>query len=119
MARVALGGVIGARLLQAGYPVTLIARGEHADHMRRQGLHFLAPGEDVTLPVRVVSHPRELAFNADDVVLLCMKSLAYVAGFGRSGWRWALATFPLSVSKMASPMRLWHCGSFLGCMRRL
>ncbi len=69
-----VGGVIGARLLQAGYPVTLIARGEHADHMRRQGLHFLAPGEDVTLPVRVVSHPRELAFNADDVVLLCMKS---------------------------------------------
>jgi 2-dehydropantoate 2-reductase len=34
----AVGGVLGARLLRAGQEVTLVARGSHAEAMRRQGL---------------------------------------------------------------------------------
>ncbi len=69
-----VGGVIGARLFQAGFEVTLIARGEHAGAIRTQGLHFVAPQEDVTLPIPVVEHPREANIDTATVVLLCMKS---------------------------------------------
>ena len=69
-----VGGVIGARLFQAGFEVTLIARGEHARAIRTQGLHFVAPQEDVTLPMDVVEHPREASIDVGTIVLLCMKS---------------------------------------------
>ena len=69
-----IGGVIGARLFQAGIRTTLIARGEHAAVMREQGLHLIAPGEDVKLKLPVAIHPQEVEFTADSVILLCMKS---------------------------------------------
>jgi len=69
-----IGGVIGARLHQAGAKVTLIARGEHARIMRSRGLRLVAPNEDVILQVPTVEHPREIISWADAVVVLCMKS---------------------------------------------
>lgn len=36
-----IGGTFAARLAHAGHAVTLVARGEHADALRRQGLHFI------------------------------------------------------------------------------
>ena len=71
----AVGGLIGARLFQAGTEVVLIARGAHHDAIRDRGLRALAPdGDDVTVPVPVVGHPREITFTDDDVVFLAMKT---------------------------------------------
>jgi 2-dehydropantoate 2-reductase len=71
----AVGGLIGARLFQSGTDVVLIARGAHRDAIRDRGLRVLAPdGDDVTLPIPVVGHPRELTFTDDDVVFFAMKT---------------------------------------------
>ena len=69
-----IGGTIGARLHIAGYPVQLIARGEHAEVMRTKGLHFIAPGIDETLQIPTCTHPDQIEWINDDLVLLCMKS---------------------------------------------
>ena len=69
-----IGGVIGARLFQAGIQTTLIARGEHARVMAQQGLRLIAPQEDVQLQIPTVTHPRDIVFDEHTVVLLCMKS---------------------------------------------
>ena len=70
----AVGGTIGARLYQHGHEVLLIARGAHHDAIKATGLTFVTPIESVTLPIPVVSHPSEIAFSPDDVVILTMKS---------------------------------------------
>jgi 2-dehydropantoate 2-reductase len=69
-----IGGVIGARLFQAGFDTTLIARGEHARVVREQGLRLVSPQGIELLPIPTVLHPRELTFSDDTVVLMCMKS---------------------------------------------
>ncbi len=71
----AVGGVVGGRLAQAGHEVVLIARGDHHDAIRDDGLRLVAPdAEPLTLSIPVVSHPAGLDFRDDDVVLLAMKS---------------------------------------------
>jgi 2-dehydropantoate 2-reductase len=71
----AVGGVIGARLSQAGHEVALIARGAHLEAIRSKGLRLLTPVEDVTLEVPAAEDPAELGVGADgDVVLLTVKS---------------------------------------------
>jgi 2-dehydropantoate 2-reductase len=70
----AIGGVIGARLFQAGHDVVLICRGAHLDAIRRSGLRLRTPDEDLCLPVPAVSHPSELRFGPDDTVILTMKT---------------------------------------------
>ncbi len=70
----AIGGVVGGRLFQAGHEVVLICRGAQLDAIRRDGLRLRTPEEDVRLSVPAASHPRELTFGADDVVILTMKT---------------------------------------------
>ena len=70
----AVGGVVGARLHQHGYAVTLVARGDHADALDDRGLTFTSPGDDVSLEIPVVRHPRELDIDSGDIVLLAVKS---------------------------------------------
>jgi 2-dehydropantoate 2-reductase len=71
----AIGGVVGGRLAQAGHEVVLIARGDHHDAIRDEGLRLVTPdAEPLTLSIPVVSHPAGLDFRDDDVVLLGMKS---------------------------------------------
>jgi 2-dehydropantoate 2-reductase len=71
----AVGGVVGGRLAQAGHEVVLIARGDHHDAIRDDGLRLVTPdAEPLTLSIPVVSHPAGLDFRDDDVVLLAMKS---------------------------------------------
>ena len=71
----AIGGVVGGRLAQAGHEVVLIARGDHHDAIRDDGLRLVIPdAEPITLSIPVVSHPAGLDFRDDDVVLLAMKS---------------------------------------------
>ena len=70
----AIGGTIGARLAQAGQEVVLIARGAHLDALQAHGLRLIAPDGETVQRIPVVSHPREIAFRQDDVVLLATKT---------------------------------------------
>jgi 2-dehydropantoate 2-reductase len=71
----AIGGVVGARLAQAGHDVVLIARGAHHDAIRDEGLRLVTPdAPPVTLSIPVVPHPASLDLRDDDVVVLAMKS---------------------------------------------
>ncbi len=69
-----VGGVTGARLFEAGHAVVLICRGAHLDAIRRDGLHVIAPDDELRLPVPAVGHPSEVEFRPDDVVVLTMKT---------------------------------------------
>jgi 2-dehydropantoate 2-reductase len=69
-----IGGTIGARLHQAGKKVHLIARGPHLEAIQRDGLRLADPNESVHLSIPVVAQPAALSFDANDVVMLCMKS---------------------------------------------
>lgn len=70
----AIGGVVGARLHQAGRDVALIARGEHYRAIRERGLTFERPGESVTLDISAVPSPDDLDYTGHEVVLLATKS---------------------------------------------
>jgi 2-dehydropantoate 2-reductase len=75
----AIGGVVGARLHQAGHNVHLIARGAHHDAIAARGLTLETPQERVTLslPVSATLAEATLAeakLRAEDVVLLAVKS---------------------------------------------
>ena len=66
----AVGGVVGARLAQAGHAVTLVARGAHLAAIRTNGLVVHAPtGTDV---VRIAATDR--ATTDDGVILLAVKT---------------------------------------------
>ena len=68
-----IGGSVGARLHLAGEEVVLIARGEHAAVLQSDGLHFVTPRINQVLDIPTVAHPREIDFQSNDVVILCMK----------------------------------------------
>jgi 2-dehydropantoate 2-reductase len=70
----AVGGVIGARLFQAGHDVMLIARGSHYEAIRADGLTIESAEERTTLRIPVVQQPRAIAFTDEDIVLLVVKS---------------------------------------------
>lgn len=56
----AIGGALGGRLFQAGYDVTLVARGEHAAAIRERGLRLETPDTTDQLPIPVLE-PGQLA----------------------------------------------------------
>jgi 2-dehydropantoate 2-reductase len=70
----AVGGTIGARLFEAGHEVVLIARGEHLEVLRRDGLRYGDPDRTRMLQIPAAGDPSEVAWRADDVVLLATKS---------------------------------------------
>ncbi len=69
-----IGGVIGARLHQAGHEVVLIARGSHYEAIEQRGLRLQSAEQDVTLEIAVAEHPSQIALESDDVVIMAMKS---------------------------------------------
>jgi 2-dehydropantoate 2-reductase len=70
----AIGGVVGARLHQAGHEVALVARGAHLEAIRARGLRLLTPVEDTTLQIPAAADPAELEVGREgDVVLLAVK----------------------------------------------
>jgi 2-dehydropantoate 2-reductase len=71
-----IGGVIGARLHQAGHEVTLITRGAHLRAIIGHGLLLEAPGESVILDIGAVGTPVEVDWSGAEtpVVLLATKS---------------------------------------------
>jgi 2-dehydropantoate 2-reductase len=69
-----VGGSIGAGLHRSGQEVLLIARGAHGAAMQSGGLRLVRPEGTEILRIPVVTSPGEVAWRADDVVLLTMKS---------------------------------------------
>ena len=68
----AIGGYLGAELAQAGYDVTLIARGPHLEAMRRNGLTLLVGGEKRVVKVACTDDPAEA--GPQDYVIITLKS---------------------------------------------
>jgi 2-dehydropantoate 2-reductase len=83
----AIGGTIGARLLQDGHEIVLVARGAHLDARRRGGLRFATPDGMLTLPVAAVGGPGELPLQADDVLILGVKSQDAAAALDTWAWQ--------------------------------
>jgi 2-dehydropantoate 2-reductase len=69
----AIGGVLGARLQQAGHDVVFIARGATLDALRSRGLILESIDGDLTLPsVQATDDPHQV--GVVDVVLVCVKA---------------------------------------------
>src|SRR5919201_567787 len=66
-----VGGYYGARLQQAGHQVVFVARGAHAEAMRKGGLRIRSELGDATLPVNVVDDPAQA--GAADLVVIAVK----------------------------------------------
>jgi 2-dehydropantoate 2-reductase len=69
----AIGGVVGARLFQAGADVILIARGAHHEAIASRGLTLETPAERVSLAISAVPDPAGIRWTDEDVVLLAVK----------------------------------------------
>ena len=70
----AIGAVVGGRLFQAGFEVTLIARGVHLQALQTNGLRLQSPAGTETVDVAAVGHPREIDWGTGQVVLMAVKS---------------------------------------------
>jgi len=70
----AIGGFVAARLGLADIPVTLIARGEHALAIRKNGFQVLTPDNDYQVPLDVIESAADIHAGNDTFVLLCVKS---------------------------------------------
>ena len=71
----AIGGVLGARLYEAGADVTLIARGRHLERMREDGLSLRDPSGERRLRVRAVGSAGDAGLDHPrTVVVLAVKS---------------------------------------------
>jgi 2-dehydropantoate 2-reductase len=69
-----IGSGIGGHLWRAGHEAILIGRSGHVARIQAAGLRLITGTEEYQLRVPAVTHPREIQFRADDVVLLTMKS---------------------------------------------
>ena len=69
----AIGGVVGAALVEAGHEVLGIARGRMLEAIRAHGLTMISPKGRVMVDLPCVATPSEITFRPDDVVLLCVK----------------------------------------------
>jgi 2-dehydropantoate 2-reductase len=75
----AVGGLIGARLAQAGADVSVIARGKTADALRARGFRLIAKDGEVSVPVRVIDDVTREAKPAFVVVAVKEPAMASVA----------------------------------------
>ena len=67
------GGYFGGRLAQAGENVTFIARGEHLQAMRENGLQVKSIKGDFTIKPVVATHDTHQVKNVD-AILVCVKT---------------------------------------------
>jgi 2-dehydropantoate 2-reductase len=79
----AIGGVVGARLHQGGFDVTLIARGAHLEAIRAHGLTLETPVERSVLPIPVAGDPAGVEWTGDEVVMLATKSQDTIGALSR------------------------------------
>jgi len=69
----AIGGVVGAKLHQSGFDVTLIARGTHYEAIREKGLTIEQPHQSAVLQIQVADSPGGLEWRGDEVVMIATK----------------------------------------------
>ncbi len=70
----AIGGVLGAKLHQAGEDVTLVARGSHLRAIQQHGLTLIDGAGTHVFDIEADSDPAGLGVRAGDVVVLAVKS---------------------------------------------
>lgn len=70
----AVGGVFAAKLALAGAEVAGIARGNQLDAIRKNGLKLRTPDGEALAKFTIVDDPDKLSFDANDVVVLAMKT---------------------------------------------
>lgn len=70
----AIGGAIGGKLAVAGLDVALIARGDHLDALRSDGLELHDPDSSVTLSLPAYGSSAEVGLEPGDCVILATKS---------------------------------------------
>lgn len=70
----AIGGAIGGRLIQAGLPAVLVARGDHLAALTSTGLRIRDPEADVTVPATAIGAATEIDLTPDDVLVLTTKT---------------------------------------------
>ncbi len=70
----AIGGLVGAKLFEAGFEVTLIARGPHLDALRADGLRVESPAGSSTIRIPAAGHPGEIDWAVGHVVFMAVKS---------------------------------------------
>lgn len=69
----AIGGYLAVHLAQvAGVEVSVVARGEHLDAIRNQGLKLVSPKGELQARVQATDRPEEL--GPQDLVILALKS---------------------------------------------
>ncbi len=68
----AIGAWVAGRLVAAGWPVTLVARGATLDALRAGPLHLTDAGTVHEVPVDVVAHPAQA--HAPELVIVAVKS---------------------------------------------
>jgi 2-dehydropantoate 2-reductase len=84
----AVGGTIGARLAHSGHDVLLVARGEHLEKMKTDGLQLITSTGSVTQRIPAVAGPAEAGeLRRDDVLILTVKSQDTIAALTQ----WAAA----------------------------
>jgi 2-dehydropantoate 2-reductase len=66
--------VIGGRLVQAGHDAVLVARGRHAEVMRRRGLLLRSPEGESHIDVEVAERADQVGWTGREVVILAVKS---------------------------------------------
>ncbi len=70
----AIGGAVGGRLFEAGFDVTLIARGRQLTALSDRGLRLESPDRTTTLRIPAVGHPSDIDWRRETTVLMAVKS---------------------------------------------
>jgi len=72
----AIGGAIAARLAQhsPAHPPLLIARGDNAQAITRNGMRFRSPDDDASVPITVATAPNEVSLRDDDLLVFATKT---------------------------------------------
>jgi len=68
-----IGCVVGGHLARTGHDVILIGRPGHIKAINENGLRLITPTGTFTLQIPAVTGPGQIDYEADDVVLLCVK----------------------------------------------
>ena len=68
-----VGGYFGARLAAAGEDVRFVARGDHLEAIRRNGLRIDSADTPLTVQVRAAADPDELGPGPYDLVMIAVK----------------------------------------------
>jgi 2-dehydropantoate 2-reductase len=87
-----VGGAIGGRLAEHEHDVVLVARGEHARAMQRDGLTLRAPDSEARVRATVVEHVDAIDPQPGDVVVLSVKSQDTMAAVGQLAVRFPIDT---------------------------